>query len=183
MKKFAKVVSFALAVVIAVSTFTTTTFAASRGDEYKRDLTEEEVAYIYSIFDPEYYASVYDDVMDYYGFDYYTTDCDETLFAHFISCGIWEERQPNAQFNIDVYATRNVDLRAAYGDDIISYYVYYATHTAEQSWRVTPTWADAYYNGVTIYSVYDLVAGSSTAVKDGAVPVQTANYAPNLGIE
>ena len=32
------------------------------------------------------------------------------------------------------------------------------------------------------YSVYDLVAGSTTAIKAGAVPVQTPNYAPNLGI-
>ncbi len=180
--KLTKVLSLVLTFAFTLSVFSTNAFAASRADEYKRDLTAEEVTLISSIFDAEYYASVYADVMDYYGYDYYTTDCDTTLLTHFLSIGIWEERQPNASFNIDVYATRNVDLRAAYGDDIISYYVYYATHLKEQSWRVVPTWADAYANGVTIYSVYDLVAGSSTEVKAGAYPVQTANYAPNLGI-
>jgi len=184
MKKFriTKIVSLALAAVIAVSTFSFSSQAASRADEYRRDLTQAEVQALYSIFDAEFYAKANADVMDYYGFDYYTSDCDQTLFAHFLACGLWEERQPNALINIDVYATRNIDLRAAYGDDIVSYYVHYATHPEEVTWRATPTLGDAYLNGITVYSVYDMVQGSTSAVKAGALPVQTVNYAPVLGI-
>ncbi len=182
MKKLSKVLSFALAMVVAVTTFTTTAFAASRGDAYRRELTTEEVQSIYSIFDAKYYANAYPDVMHFYGYDYYTPECDATLFTHFAACGIWEERQPCAEFNIDVYATRNVDLRSQFGDDIIAYYVYYASHLKEQSWRIVPTWSDAYYHGVTVYSVYDLVAGDAAAVKPGAIPVQTPTNAPMLGI-
>ena len=180
--KITKVLSLALAAVFAVSVFTTNASAASRADQYRRELTTEEVQCLYSMFDAKFYAGANADVMDYYGFDYYTTDCDMTLFAHFLACGLWEERQPNAQFNVDVYATRNVDLRAAYGDDIVAYYVHYATHPEEVTWRVTPTLGDAFRNGITVYSVYDMVLGSTSAVKAGALPVQTVNYAPVLGI-
>ena len=180
--KITKVLSLVLATVFAVSVFTTDASAASRADQYRRELTAEEVQILYSVFDAEFYAKANADVMDFYGYDYYTSACDLTLFTHFVSCGLWEERQPNAKFNIDVYATRNIDLRAAYGDDIVAYYVHYATHPEEITWRVTPTLGDAFQNGVTVYSVYDMVLGSTSAVKAGALPVQTVNYAPVLGI-
>ena len=181
MKKITKILSLALATVMALSVFTFSSSAASRADQYKRELTEDEVKAIYTIFDAKYYAEVYRDVMDYYGFAYYTDDCAMTLFTHFVTYGIWEERQPNAQFNIDVFATRNVDLHQEYGDDIIAYYMYYAEYPNCLSSRGVATWSEAYNRGVTIYSVYDFVVGQ-TQPKAGALPVQTANYAPNLGI-
>ena len=173
MKRFTKILSLALATMIAVSAFTFTSSAhTSRGDAYRRELTQDEVAAIYSIFDAKYYANVYRDVMDYYGFKYYTTDCDATLFAHFLNCGIWEERQPSAAFNVDVYASRNTDLQPQFGDDIIAYYTYYATHLKEQSWRVVPTLNDAWAKEATIYSVYDFVVGQ-VGPKAGSVAIQT----------
>lgn len=180
MKKFklTKILSLALATVIAFTAFSFNSLAASRANEYKRDLTDEEIQTIYTMFDATYYAKTYRDVVDTLG-----TDDAATMFSHFINSGIWEERQPSAVFNVDVYATRNVDLRAEYGDDIIAYYMYYATHEKEQTWRVTPTLADAFAHACTIYSVYDLVKGSTTEVKAGAWPMQTATYAPNLGIK
>lgn len=185
MKKFrvTKILSAALAVVTAVTVFTTSALAGNvRADQYKRELTTEEQQLIATVFDAKYYANAYLDVLHFYGYDYYKPEADAVLLNHFLNYGIWEERQPNAAFNIDVYATRNGDLRQQYGDDIIAYYVYYAGNPKEVAWRILPTWADAYAKGCTIYSVYDLVAGSSTAVKPGAIAVQTANYAPNLGI-
>ena len=176
MRRLTKVLSLALATVIAVSTFTISTFAASRADEHKRDLTADEITAIASIFDAEYYASAYPDVVDTLG-----TDDATTMLTHFLSFGIWEERQPSASFNVDVYATRNVDLQQAYGDDIIAYYVYYASHVKEQSWRAAATLADAYRNEVTIYSVYDYTVGQ-IGPNAGAYAIQTTNYAPNLGI-
>lgn len=172
MKKFTKLLSLALAAVIAVSTFTISSSAASRGDAYKRALTADEVATIKTIFDAKYYGTVYPDIVHFYGYDYYTKDLDDMLFNHFINCGIWEERQPSAAFNVDVYASRNTDLQPQFGDDIIAYYVYYATHLKEQSWRSIPTLNDAWNKDATIYSVYDFVAGQ-VGPKAGAVAVQT----------
>lgn len=183
MKKFRNIISLALAMVVAVSVFSTSAFAGNvRADQYKRALTAEEQQLIASVFDAKYYANAYLDVLHFYGYDYYVKEADEVLLNHFLNYGIWEERQPNAGFNIDVYATRNIDLRQQYGDDIIAYYVFYAGNPKEQTWRILPTWADAYEKGCTIYSVYDLVAGSGSAVKPGAVAVQTPTSAPNLGI-
>lgn len=183
MKKFTKIISLALAMVFALSVFSTSAFAGNdRSAQYKRDLTAEEQQLIASVFDAKYYGNAYMDVLHFYGYDYYKPEADAVLLSHFLNYGIWEERQPNAGFNIDVYATRNGDLRQAYGDDIIAYYVHYAGNPKEQAWRIIPTWADAYAKGSTIYSVYDLVAGSATAVKPGAVAVQTPTSAPNLGI-
>ena len=142
--KFTKIVSFALAMFMAFSVFTVNVSAASRGDAYKRQLTAEEIATIKTVFDAKYYGSVYLDVVHFYGYDYYTPAIDDILFAHFINCGIWEERQPSAAFNVDVYASRNTDLQPQFGDDIIAYYMYYATHLKEQSWRVVPTLNDAW---------------------------------------
>ena len=175
--KITKVLSLALAAVFAVSVFSTNVSAASRADEYKRDLTAEEIQCIYSMFDAEYYAKAYADVVDALG----TSDA-SVLFAHFLNYGLWEERQPSAIFNIDVYATRNIDLRAEYGDDIVAYYVHYATHPEEVTWRVIPTLGDASRNNVTVYSVYDMVKGSQSAVKEGAWPVQVPLSSPQAGM-
>ena len=170
--KFTKIVSFALAMFMAFSVFTVNVSAASRGDAYKRQLTAEEIATIKTVFDAKYYGSVYLDVVHFYGYDYYTPAIDDILFAHFINCGIWEERQPSAAFNVDVYESRNTDLQPQLGDNIIGYYMYYATHLKEQSWRVVPTLNDAWAKQATIYSVYDFQVGQ-VGPKAGAVAVQT----------
>ena len=170
--KVTKILSFALAAFMAFSVLTVNVSAASRGDAYTRALTADEVATIKTIFDAKYYGTVYLDVVHFYGQDYYTSDLDEALFNHFINCGIWEERQPSAAFNVDVYASRNTDLQPQFGDDIIAYYIYYATHLKEQSWRVVPTLNDAWAKQATIYSVYDFVVGQK-GPKAGAMAVQT----------
>lgn len=172
--KITRILSLALATVIAVSTFSINSFAASRAKEYKRDLTAEEVTYLQSMFDATYYAKVYPDVVDTLG-----TDDAETMFLHFVTFGLWEERQPSAGFNVDVYASRNGDLQVAFGDDIVAYYVHYASHESEHAWRTKPTLADAYYKQATIYSVYDFVKGQRGPAA-GAYPIQNVNYAPNL---
>lgn len=174
MKKITKFLSLALATVIAISSFSITGKAASRADENRRDLTAQEIAYIAQVFDADYYATAYPDLKD------ASVIGEEALFTHFITFGIWEERQCNVNFNVDVYASRNPDLQEAFGSDIVSYYVHKAIHAKEQ-WRAKATLNDAYYNGVTIYSVYDFVKGQTGPVA-GAIPVQHVNYAPALGI-
>lgn len=177
MKKFkiTKVLSLALATVIAVSTFTINSFAMSDvAQAHRRDLTVEEITAISYIFNADVYAKMYTDVVDELG------DDETALFAHFITFGIWEQRQCTDSFNVDVYASRNPDLQKAFGDDIVSYYVHYATVGIKETWRAIPTLANAYYARTDVYSVYDYVKGQY-GPKEGAIPVQTYNYAPNLG--
>lgn len=181
MKKLTKVLSLALATVCAISMFSFSSVAASRGDQYKRELTSEEIQLISTIFDAKYYGTCYPDVLHFYGFDYYTSAADTALFTHFIQFGLWEERQPSAGFNVDVYATRNIDLHETYGDNIVAYYTYYATHLKEQTWRTIPTLNDAWAKQATIYSVYDFVVGSKTP-KAGAQAIQTPD-SPNFTLD
>ncbi len=56
MKKFTKFISLTLAMVVAVSVFTTSALAGNvRTDQYKRDLTQEEQTLIATVFDAKYY--------------------------------------------------------------------------------------------------------------------------------
>ena len=167
--KIAKVLSLAFAAVFAVSVFTTNAFAATNAETHKRDLTAEEIALIATVFDADYYAKQCPDVVDALG----TSDA-QTLFAHFLGYGLWEERQPNAQFNVDVYATRNVDLHKAFGDDIVAYYVHYASHPEEQAGRGISTLGDAMRRHAAVYSVYDFVVGQEQP-REGAMKIQTEN--------
>ncbi len=166
--KFTKVLSMALATVIAITAFTISSFAATDAETHKRDLTADEIATIKTMFKADQYAKYYPDVVAELG------DDEDVLFTHFITFGIWEQRQPSVSFNVDVYASRNPDLQIAYGDDIIAYYIHYATHPAENAWRATPTPHDAVWNNCVIYSVYDFVKGQA-GPKAGAIPVLTAN--------
>ncbi len=177
MKKISRVLSLALAVICAVSFFSIKSEAAmsAAGQAHMRALTADEVQTLYSLFEADEYTKMYPDVKEVLGTD------EMTLFNHFITFGIWEQRQPCAAFNVDVYATRNLDLHVAYGDDIVAYYMYYATHLKEQSWRPKPTKYDALWNNCVIYSVYDFVEGQEKP-RQGAVPVQTANYHPDVFI-
>ena len=177
MKKLSKFLSLALAVLCAVSFFSIKSEAAmsAEGQAHMRPLSENEVQLIYTLFDAEQYTKMYPDVKEVLG------DDEMTLFAHFITFGIWEQRQPSVSFNVDVYASRNVDLHVEFGDDIVAYYRYYATHLNEQSFRPTPTKYDALWHNATIYSVYDFVEGQEQP-REGAVPVQTMNYHPGVEI-
>lgn len=56
------------------------------------------------MFDAEYYSKTYPDVVKALG------DKEDILFSHFITSGIWEGRQPNADFNVSVYACAYSDL-------------------------------------------------------------------------
>lgn len=128
----------------------------------------QQVGVIKTIFNAREYSALYPDLKD------AGVTTDEQLWAHFINCGIWEHRQPCAAIQIDCYASSNGDLHKAFGSDIPSYYVYYATHLKEQTWRSVPTFAGQGRQGNTVYSVEDFVVGQD-APKAGAIPVQTLN--------
>ncbi len=174
MKKFVKALSLALATLMAVSVFTIDSFAMSaQGEAHRRQLTSDEVKTIYTVFNAKEYALMYPDIQKELG------DDELALFTHFVTFGIWEQRQPTVAFDVDVYASRNSDLQAVYGDDIVGYYLHYANTKKTEGWRPIPTKRDALWNNCTIYSVYDFVKGQ-TGPKAGAVPVQTLNYHPGI---
>ncbi len=170
MKKFTKFLSLALATFMAISVFTVNSKAAmsAEGQAHQRELTAEEIQLISSIFNETEYVKIYPDVKEELGTDR------TALLTHFITFGIWEQRQPSASFNVDAYASRNLDLQPIFGDDIVGYYTYYATHLKEQAWRPVPTKENALWYNCTIYSVYDFVKGQ-TGPKAGAIPVMTPN--------
>ncbi|MBR5636523.1 MAG: hypothetical protein IKW81_06300 [Pseudobutyrivibrio sp.] len=141
--------------------------------QHARQLTADEIGVIASIFDDQWYAKNYPDVPKVYGYER------AALLNHFVTFGIWEQRQPAVDFNVDVYATRNPDLHYQYGDDIVAYYMFYSYFPAERQKRTFPTLADAYRNNTDVYSVYDFVKGQYGPRK-GAVPVSTRNYHPDL---
>lgn len=74
-------------------------------------LSQKEQAKILSLFDPAYYASENPDVVKAYG------STPERLWAHFLEYGLWETRQPNANFNINAYGSAYSDLREAFKDE------------------------------------------------------------------
>ncbi len=61
-----------------------------------------------TIFDAEYYATTYPDVVAIVGNDA------QALFAHYISFGIGEGRDASASFNLDAYVAANPDLVDAF---------------------------------------------------------------------
>ena len=174
MKKFkvTKILSGVMAVVFAVSIFTVGSEAKvhSAAAEQQRELTAEEIAAIRPMFKADQYAAYYPDVVKVLGED------EEALFTHFITSGIWEERQPSVSFNVDVYASENYDLQSALGNDIVAYYMHYAT---TNEYRRVPAPAEALRLGYNIYSVYDFVQGKIGPQK-GAAPVLTPDYHPGI---
>lgn len=175
MKRFTKALSLLLATVFAITAFTFNSYAASAADAHRRELTADEIATIKTMFKADQYVKYYPDVEKELGKD------ENVLFAHFINFGIWEQRQPSASFNVDVFASRNPDLQEMYGDDIVAYYIYYATHTYENSWRAVPTPHDAMRNNTYVYSVYDFVKGQK-GPRAGAIPVLTPNHHPGIDL-
>ncbi|MBR4707125.1 MAG: hypothetical protein IKP29_03630 [Pseudobutyrivibrio sp.] len=178
MKRFTKVLSLVMAVVFAVSAFTITSEAKmtdamqTKMQAHQRQLTYDEIRAIYPAFNYKEYAAMYPDLKEAFGED------EVALYTHFVTCGIWEERQPNAVFNVDAYATLNYDLRAAFGDDIVSYYIYYASHQWE-SGRVAPTLSNCLWRNLNVYSVYDFQKGTYDPVK-GVAPICNRAYHPGI---
>ena len=98
-----------------------------------------------TIFDAEWYAEAYPDVVECYG----TTD-PEVLFKHYITYGIFECRQPNANFNVDAYLTAYDDIYEAFGEDYVKTTVHYATFGISENREIT-TIEDCISNGLNVY--------------------------------
>lgn len=71
------------------------------------------------VFDPEYYASHYNDLAEAFGNDR------EALFQHFLTFGMNEARQAHKDFDPIKYRQKYPDLNAMYGDEWRMYYKHY----------------------------------------------------------
>ncbi|MCD8038683.1 MAG: hypothetical protein LUE96_06305 [Lachnospiraceae bacterium] len=71
------------------------------------------------LFDAEYYAETYPDVVAVFG------DDADTLLQQYLNSGITEGRSASAYFNALAYKTANTDLAAAFGDDWDAYADHY----------------------------------------------------------
>lgn len=71
------------------------------------------------VFNPDYYAQNYDDLMQAFGNDH------SALWQHFTTFGMWEFRQASVEFNPRVYRDRYADLEKAFGDYNPLYYWHY----------------------------------------------------------
>lgn len=78
---------------------------------------KDEAAYIQAaVFDAEYYAATYPDVVKALG----TTDA-SAMLNHYLTFGIYEGRDASADFNADAYVSANPDLKEAYASDLIPF--------------------------------------------------------------
>ena len=76
--------------------------------------------YMSPVFDADYYMEANPDT------DVLTGGYDAgAAFTHFLDYGMAEGRRGNEEFDVNSYRNQYGDLRAAYGDDLISYYLHY----------------------------------------------------------
>lgn len=82
-------------------------------------LTQADKALLMDMFDAEYYASRYPDIVKAVGND------KAALFEHFLNHGLIEGRQLNKDFNVNAYRSSYKDLNAVLGTDIMAYYKHF----------------------------------------------------------
>lgn len=110
---------------------------------YKSNYTKLEINVIKSLFDPEYYAKQYPDVVLALG------NNKEALWNHYVSHGFAEGRQINKNFNVLAYSAAYPDLQKAFGDDILAYYVHYMNYGKNENRQLT-TLEKAASAGITV---------------------------------
>lgn len=104
------------------------------------------------MFDYEYYAKNNPDVVAVYGLN------QKALLNHFINYGIFEARQPNKDFNINVYASAYADLQNAFGGKtntsqmILDYYNHYAKYGKNEGRNIT-SFETAAAAGITVKTI------------------------------
>ena len=81
-----------------------------------------------ALYNGEFYADRNNDVKQAFSFNLTRNDRvvdDLLVLRHLIEYGMNEKRQPSANFNVDIYRNRYIDLQNAYGLNWKSYYLHY----------------------------------------------------------
>ena len=85
----------------------------------KTPVQASDAAAFAPVFDSTYYAEANPDLKAALGTD------ETALLYHFISSGMTEGRQANAEFNVHIYRDNYPDLSTVLGDDLFLYYMHY----------------------------------------------------------
>lgn len=104
-----------------------------------------------AVYNYSYYLNKYSDLKSY-------TNDDVGLLAQFVNYGINEGRQASANFDVVSYRNANSDLRAAYGNDLRSYYLHYiqcGQKEGRKATGVSKLQPLTSLNGVDYSAVYD----------------------------
>lgn len=124
---------------------------------YGAVVTGENADAIKSMFDATYYANTNGDVVKHIkevlGENISDEVLAQALFEHFCTSGIYEGRSLSKDFNVSAFASANDDLKEAFGSDILSYYLYAASHDLATEGRTITTLAQAAAAGITVTSV------------------------------
>lgn len=112
-----RIISSILALVMIISIFSVSGITADAKKKKQADMS----AYT-TVFDPTFYATKYPDLKAAFGNDA------NALFNHFLTNGMKEGRQGNAEFEVNAYRARYADLNAAFGNDLPKYYMHYITN-------------------------------------------------------
>ena len=149
---------FALAVMMGITAGTigattidseakTITVAQDASQVTYGTLTAEQKEMIATLFDADYYAYTNYDVVEALGSDY------DALFNHFCDCGIWEGRKGWPDFDPSAYASAYPQLKEAYGNNILAYYLdYYNTGIAQGRYLTTVEKCEE--NGIKVQSLF-----------------------------
>lgn len=98
---------------------------------------------LYDLFDAEYYAKTYPDVVDAYG------KSKPALFSHFKKYGIKEQRNITPLFNVNAYRSAYPDLDKAFGNNLFSYYQHFISFGQKEGRKLTTTKA-CVASGITV---------------------------------
>ena len=79
----------------------------------------EQLSDYSAVYNYKDYRKLNQDLVPLYGDNQYK------YFQHFVSSGMKEGRQGNAEFNLAAYKANNPDLVAAFGNDNVKYYEHY----------------------------------------------------------
>ncbi len=111
-------------------------------------LTEAEKQIISTLFDLEYYKKTNPELVEKLGDSY------QALFDHFCNYGIFEGRTCNPNFDPSVYASAYEDVKKECKDNIVAYYIHYATIGINED-RPIATLDAAARNNITVISLID----------------------------
>lgn len=91
------------------------------------------------LFDYEYYASRYPDLMAAFGLN------KSKLYAHWNSYGKREGRSPSILYEPSYYRDENPDLKAAFGSDYVALYNHLVTYGVNEFRATSPVYSGTYY--------------------------------------
>ncbi len=142
------------------------TQAESPDDVNYGQVSEADMELLKSLFDLDFYVQQNPDLAALYGTDY------DKLFEHFCTCGVFEGRSCNPNFDPSAYASAYSDLKDLFGTNILKYYEHYAAVGASENRNLT-TLKSCAEAGITVHPINN---------EKVSITPRVYNLAVNLGV-